>query len=93
MIDDSGRGSPTEEISKFSSQAPTAVDGLREGYQALANQLVETGNNFLVIPEEEFQKWGAAGLSPFFAESHCRLCNRNYESRSFGTDQASYWSH
>lgn len=52
---------PSDQASKFSSQAPTAIDGLREGYQALTSQLVEAGTNFVVMPEEEFQKYGAAG--------------------------------
>jgi hypothetical protein len=71
--------------SKFSSQAPTAIDGLREGYQALTSQLVEAGTNFVVMPEEEFQKYGAAGMTLICAFAYYdRLCNRNNEGSAFG---------
>eukprot|EP01127_Copromyxa_protea_P021592 TRINITY_DN7474_c0_g1_i1.p1 TRINITY_DN7474_c0_g1~~TRINITY_DN7474_c0_g1_i1.p1 ORF type:complete len:1571 (-),score=250.66 TRINITY_DN7474_c0_g1_i1:78-4415(-) len=64
VIDDKSNKGSTEQqefTSKFASQAPTAIDGLREGYQALVSQLVGAGTNFVVMPEEEFQKYGVAG--------------------------------
>jgi len=47
--------------SKWADQPVNTVDGFRDGYNAIAEQFSEVKDNIILIPYEEYEKYGAAG--------------------------------